>query len=56
MFSKTLTNPKYKITMITMLYINAINDALTNGSLGTVTTRGASLMYSSMVIRKDCGG
>jgi hypothetical protein len=30
--------------------------ALTNGSFGTETTLGASLMYSSMVVRKDCGG
>lgn len=29
---------------------------LTNGSLGTLTARGASLIYSSIVIRKDCGG
>jgi hypothetical protein len=29
---------------------------LTNASLGTETTRGASLIYSSIVVRKDYGG
>ena len=49
-------NPFTKGTVTAMFYINTINDVLTNGSVGTVTTRGASLMYSSMVVRKDCGG
>lgn len=39
-----------------MLIINIMCDVLTNGSVGTVTTLGASLMYSSMVVRNDGGG
>lgn len=46
----------HKENMTIMLTTNIIYNVLTNGSVGTVTTRGASLMYSSMVVRKDCGG
>ena len=35
---------------------NKVKRVLTNGSVGIETIRGASLMYSSMVVRKDCGG
>ena len=31
-------------------------DKLTNGTAGTLTILGASLIYSSMVTKKDCGG
>ena len=46
----------YIYIMCVCVIWNIVKRVLTNGSVGTVTTRGASLMYSSMVVRKDCGG
>lgn len=47
---------KQKDTDKNLLISFSEKDCNTKGSVETETIRGASLIYSSMVLRKDCGG